>query len=241
MIKNIFFFGLILFAVVKAHSQQYSGTVLYKVALAEDYEYKPTDPLGKEIKEGKLASLAKQIFLLEFNDSNSRFIRSNSLSLDANNDEERYDKMANSYSSTYDYYLDNSLKLGMFRYASNGMLVKQNIKDKVWEISKESKKIGNYLCYKAVYLKSYMNWKGKNITIPVTAWFAPELPYRYGPKEYHSLPGLILELHESYGVFLATEVKIEKEKQFKFEFPKGKTISEEEYKEYQSSFIIGNR
>ena len=236
--KKIMFFWLVLLVFVRGYSQQYSGTVIYKVMLAQDYDYKPTDPLGKEIKEGKLASLAQQVFLLEFNDLKSRFIRNNNLSIDVDKKEARYDKMANNYSSTYDYYLDNSLKLGMFRYTSNGMLVKQNIKDKEWEISKETKKIGNYLCYKAVYLKSYMNSKGKNITIPVTAWFAPELPYRYGPKEYHSLPGLILELHESYGVFLATEVKIDKEKEFKFEFPKGKAISEEDYKEYQSSFII---
>jgi GLPGLI family protein len=238
MIRKINLFLVALFVFVSGYSQQYSGTALYKVMLAQHYDYKPTDPLGKEIKEGKLASLAKQVFLLEFNDSKSRFIRSNSLSLDADKKEERYDKMANSYSSTYDYYLDNDLKIGIFEYRINGMLVKQNVKDKEWNISTESKKIGDYLCYKAVYLKSYMNWKGENITVPVTAWFAPALPYRYGPKEYYGLPGLILELHESYGVFLAAEVKIDTEKQLKFEFPKGKSISEEEYKKYQSSFII---
>lgn len=238
MIGKIIFFWLGLLVFTSGYSQQYSGTVIYKVMLAQDYDYKPTDPLGKEIKEGKLASLAKQVFLLEFNDSKSRFTRNNNLFLDADKKEERYDKMANTYSSSYNYYLDDELKLGMFQYSNNGMLVKQNVKAKEWDISTESKKIGDYLCYKAIYLKSYMNWKGKNITKLVIAWFAPGLPYRYGPKEYYGLPGLILELHESYGVFLAAEVKIEENKQLKFEFPKGKAILEEEYKEYQSSFII---
>lgn len=238
MINKKIFFWLVLMVFVNGYSQQYSGAVTYKVMIAQDFDYKPTDALGKEIMEGSFTSLSKQVFLLEFNSSKSRFTRGNTLSIDMDKDEQQYDKMASKYSSTYDYYLDNDLKLGMFRYTSNGMLVKQNVKDKEWDISTESKKIGDYLCYKAVYLKSYMNWKGKNITVPVTAWFAPSLPYRYGPKGYYGLPGLILELHESYGVFLATEVKIDESKLLKFEFPKGKAISEEEYEKYQSSFFI---
>lgn len=236
MIKKCFFLVLALAVFANSYSQ---GTVIYKVMFAQEYDsdYKPTDPLGKKVKEGKSASLAKQVFLLEFDNSKSKFTRNNILSLDVSKEEQRFDKMANSYSSTYDYYLDNILKLGMFRYVNNGMLVKQNIKNKEWNITTESKKIGDYLCYKAIYLKSYMNWKGDNITVPVTAWFAPSLPYRYGPKEYFGLPGLILELQESYGVFLATEIKIDKNKEMKFEFPKGKALTQEEYDKYLSSFI----
>ena len=226
-------------AFVSGYSQQNSGTVVYKVMLAQDYDYKPTDALSKEIKEGNFVSLAKQRFLLEFNDIKSRFVRSNSLSIDENRKEQLYDKMAsNRYSSSYDYYLDNKLKIGVFRYGTDGKLVSQIVRDKEWDISTESKKIGDYLCYKAVYHRSYVNWKGKDITVPVIAWFAPSLPYRYGPKQYYGLPGLILELHESSSVFLATEIKIGGEKQIKIEFPKGKVITEEEYKEYESSFII---
>ncbi|HJY12372.1 MAG TPA: GLPGLI family protein, partial [Flavobacterium sp.] len=209
--KKVFVLVLTLAVFCSIYSQEFSGTVTYKVMITQEYdsEYKPTDALAKKVKERNLSSLAKQVFLLEFDNSKSKFVRNNILSIDVSKEEQLYDKMANSYSSTYNYYLDNILKLGMFYYINNGMLVKQNVKDKDWSISTESKKIGDYLCYKAVYLKSYMNSKGKNITIPITAWFAPELPYRYGPKEYYGLPGLILELHERYSVFLATEVKID--------------------------------
>lgn len=238
MIKKTLFFCWSMLLFVSGYSQQYSGTVVYKVMLTQDADYKPTDALSKEIKERRFASLAKQRFLLEFNNSQSRFIRSNSLALDESRKEQLYDQMASSrYSSSYEYYLDNKLKTGMFRYNTRGMLVKQGVKDKDWVISTESKIIGDYLCYKAVYYRSYLNAKGIDKTVPVIAWFAPSLPYRYGPKQYCGLPGLILELHEAASTFLATDIKIEKEKQIKIEFPKGKVITEKEYREYESSFI----
>lgn len=64
-----------------------------------------------------------------------------------------------------------------------------------WKITQESKKIGNYLCFKAETSIERENSKGK-FNQKIIAWFAPELPYNFGPKEFNGLPGLIIELKE---------------------------------------------
>ena len=239
MVQKIAFLCLYILTFFNSYSQKLSGTVVYKVVSANVYDEGPRDAMANQIKEGRLASLAKQTFLLEFNDSKSRFVRDNNLSISEARREQIFDKMAsNYYSSSYDYYLDNVLKVGLFKYSRDGTLVTQHAKEKEWDISMESKKIGGYLCYKAVYIKKYIGRDGNLKTLPITAWFAPSLPYRYGPKQYYGLPGLILELHELFGVFLASEIKISDDKHFKIEFPRGKTISEEQYNERASSFII---
>ena len=54
----------------------------------------------------------------------------------------------------------------------------------------ENKKIGNYSCYKAITNKKTKN----NNSIPIIAWYCPELAYQFGPNGYGNLPGLIVEL-----------------------------------------------
>jgi len=58
-----------------------------------------------------------------------------------------------------------------------------------WKLTNETKSILGYTSYKATYTKIEM---GK--PIPIEAWYAPELPYNFGPMGYHGLPGLILEI-----------------------------------------------
>ncbi|WP_255546016.1 GLPGLI family protein [Flavobacterium sp. CG_9.1] len=242
MISKIAFFCLYMFSFYSGYSQKLSGTVVFKVVSASVYDDRENDERGKKMVEGRLASLAKQTFLLEFTASKSKFVRNNSLSINDDKGEQLYDKMTTSYySSSYDYYLDSSAGVGMFKYSRDGTLITQQVKEKEWDISTESKKIGDYLCYKAVYIKKYMGRDGNMKTLPITAWFVPSLPYRYGPKQYYGLPGLILELHELFGVFLATDIKIGDDKNITIEFPKGKTISEEEYNARQAAFVIKSK
>lgn len=66
-----------------------------------------------------------------------------------------------------------------------------------WNILSESKKIDNYLCYKATCTESYTARDGKTKERVITAWFCPELPYSFGPLEFNGLPGLILELEKT--------------------------------------------
>jgi GLPGLI family protein len=65
--------------------------------------------------------------------------------------------------------------------------------DRNWQLTKEKRKIGDYICYKANTNYQIRNSKGV-FTKNVVAWYAPNLNFPFGPKGFHGLPGLILEL-----------------------------------------------
>jgi len=72
-----------------------------------------------------------------------------------------------------------------------------------WVLHDETKIIGDYLCFKATTFHTTTNPKGKVFKHDFTAWYAPQLPYQFGPIGYGNLPGLIIELQGnnfSYGV-----------------------------------------
>jgi GLPGLI family protein len=99
----------------------------------------------------------------------------------------------------------------------------------LWEISKEKKVIGNYVCYKAITKKVTINSKG-SFTRDIIAWFTTELPFYFGPKGYGGLPGLILELDDR--VIKYTLHSINYVNNLKLSKPKdGKLVTKKEFRE----------
>lgn len=70
-----------------------------------------------------------------------------------------------------------------------------------WEITKETKKILGYECYLA---KTEIE-DGGDTSLVVEAWFAPSLPYSFGPKAFYGLPGLILETIQNKAIMLRAD------------------------------------
>ena len=87
-----------------------------------------------------------------------------------------------------------------------------------WNILSESKKIDNYLCYKATCTESYTARDGKTKERVITAWFCPELPYSFGPLEFNGLPGLILELEKNGNKVVAKSILLS-DKTFELKIP----------------------
>ena len=72
-----------------------------------------------------------------------------------------------------------------------------------WELHDDTKMIGDYVCFKATTFYTVTNPKGKVFKYDFIAWYAPQLPYKFGPAGYGNLPGLIMELRGekfTYGV-----------------------------------------
>ncbi|MNE62683.1 hypothetical protein D3C80_1579800 [compost metagenome] len=122
-----------------------------------------------------------------------------------------------------------------------------------WKLENETKKIGNYECYKAVAvipvseedIATYEKLKqqksdGKStffsISEPkekvITVWYTPEIPVSQGPGEYWGLPGLILEVNNGSTVLLCSKVILNPKQKVAIKRPsKGKKVSKSEYEE----------
>ncbi len=120
-------------------------------------------------------------------------------------------------------------------------LIKDSIPDFKWELTSETKNIGNYTCYKATFSReeerthfTMDNGKAKEetkkVTVVTTAWYSPQIPVSNGPREFGGLPGLILELNEGKLTIACTEVILNPSEKIKIEEPrKGKVISQIKY------------
>lgn len=102
-----------------------------------------------------------------------------------------------------------------------------------WELHDETKMIGDYLCFKATTFDTTTTPQGKVFKNDFTAWYSPQLPYKFGPAGYGNLPGLIIELQGDRFTYGVKKIEFYKDVPNKEnEMPKFKNlklISEEEF------------
>jgi len=138
-------------------------------------------------------------------------------------------------------------------------LVKDDLLAVDWQIGKETKQIGQYLCFKATASvpSSELSWydfswdslrnnnnaqKSDSIAdvveeeevkmTEVVAWYSPQIPLSQGPLEYWGLPGLILEVNVGNTTMLCSKIVMNPEQKSKIEAPdKGKVVTKQEYQE----------
>lgn len=138
-------------------------------------------------------------------------------------------------------------------------LVKDSLPQLEWKMESETKQIGGYTCYKATAMKpvSKSNFRDFRLKeekkddkkeaekstnfmdsfeapkeIPITAWYAPEIPINQGPENYWGLPGLILEVSDGKTVILCSKIVMNTKEKTEIKAPKtGKAISQKEYDE----------
>ena len=126
-----------------------------------------------------------------------------------------------------------------------------------WKMGTETKKIGEYTCFKAtaevaIDSSNIMNFRRRDSrnnsdntasdsssiekeepkTMTVTAWYSPQIPVSQGPAEYWGLPGLILELSTDRTTILCTKIILNPTSKVKIEAPKrGEKVTKQEYAE----------
>ncbi|MHA7057724.1 GLPGLI family protein [Aquimarina sp. M1] len=81
----------------------------------------------------------------------------------------------------------SSIKVHEFDKKGRGFLIEEALENLQWSLREETKQIDNYVCHKAIL---------QNSDKKVVAWYTKEFNTSAGPKGYHGLPGLILELKE---------------------------------------------
>lgn len=202
-----------------------SGAITYDIQIGVDLTLVPKDKV--EFFTEIVNYAKEEQFVLSFNNTKSSFIRKVKLNNDSDYESKIKDIARGTYTSSSDVYIDIFHKLEVYR-ESDGTLVENKNDTIKWEVSADSKKIANYLCYKAVKNIPFVSRRGGLKIREVLAWFAPSLPYNYGPKNFYGLPGLILELTDNKTTYLATRIDLVKE-EIEIGFPNGKTIAKEEY------------
>ncbi|WP_439130391.1 GLPGLI family protein [Polaribacter sp.] len=131
-------------------------------------------------------------------------------------------------------------------------LIKDNLYKIDWKMGTETKKIGNYTCYKAKAFvpTSELKWFSfswsdlrkkendnesgdenpeENMTV-VEAWYSPQIPVAQGPAEFWGLPGLILEVSADNTTLLCTELVLNPQEKVKIVAPeKGTETTKDSY------------
>ena len=135
-------------------------------------------------------------------------------------------------------------------------LVKDRLQPMNWTLGNETKKIGNYTCFKATtfiptddllwYSFSWSRMRttndseektteedDKSVDITeVEAWYTPQIPVRHGPSEYWGLPGLILEVSAGETTMLCSKIILNPSDVIEIEAPsKGSVVTKSEYQD----------
>ncbi|PKW28462.1 GLPGLI family protein [Flavobacterium lindanitolerans] len=120
-----------------------------------------------------------------------------------------------------------------------------------WKLVDETKKIGNFTCYKAIGVipvskedleryEKMKNKKSESKTVlftpsepkdrTITVWYTPEIPVSHGPGEYWGLPGLIMEVNDAKTVILCSKIVLNPKDKVVIKMPKkGKKVTKKEY------------
>ncbi len=123
-----------------------------------------------------------------------------------------------------------------------------------WKLINETKKIGDYNCFKAELLilvsekqrKEYEEFLKKEKVKPalfkmeepkdkvIIAWYTPEIPVSFGPNNYWGLPGLILEINEEDNIILCSKVTLSNKEKSKIKVPNsGEKVTQMKFDEIE--------
>lgn len=118
-------------------------------------------------------------------------------------------------------------------FFSKEFIVVDSLKDWQWKLLPETKKIGNYNCYKAVSVQKstepVVKNKDEKVNIlsavkpkdfTVTAWYTIDIPVSHGPGKYWGLPGLILEVNDGQTSILCSKITLQPKEKIEIKAPK---------------------
>jgi len=120
-------------------------------------------------------------------------------------------------------------------------LVQDTLPTTEWKLEKETKNIGNYTCFKATHTREVTE---KTMTTEsdslmevtklktTTVWYTLDVPVKHGPSEFHSLPGLVLQVEDGDLTILCSKIVLNPKEGIAIEVPKkGKKVNQAEFDE----------
>lgn len=238
----------VLAASIISYAQEFSGKAIYKTSRKSNFKIgndsKMTDQQKEELMQ-RFQKMNQKTYILKFDKYTSTYKQDVKLKApkpQAGN--QRLVVMSFGGSGDGSVYYKNVKEN---RYAnqteimSKRFLVKDSLPIYKWEMSSETKNIGNYTCYKASFTEevenikmSFINGESKEEketkVVTTTAWYTPQIPVSNGPKDYQGLPGLILEINDGTTTMVCTEIVLNPSETLKINEPeKGKVVNQEEF------------
>lgn len=227
---TIIYLGMLFFILMgymSINAQDISGSISYKGEVNEKFvdsfliEYKKKErPMS--VKQGVINAMENakpEDFILNFRNDESYYY--NVPILEDEND------LMGSRAGTTPYYVNNSKDLIIQMSVPLGNI---NFKPVEWEITGKTKKIENYVCRQAITKEKLFSRQGHFYYKDVVAWFTPEIPVSFGPKNYNGLPGLILQIEDKEYTLTAKKINLNPNEELKIKRidKSDKVISEEE-------------
>jgi GLPGLI family protein len=219
-------------------AQQTKGRVIYKKeytdVMSSNKEFlnknKNNPEFIKKVKDidfNKSEIVSKLHFDLFFDNYISIFKVNDFLELETN----KFYRFAIGPEGSIIYYTDQKNKQNIRQIDAYGELFLVGFSAPKWELSNESKKIGEYTCFKATAFNITKGRKGI-IKTPIEAWYTPEVAIPFGPLGYNGLPGLIIELSmHNYKYFVSKIELYSKQKNIIKKPTQGKVVTKEEFEE----------
>lgn len=248
--KHLFFWLAMVIAGVVANAQDFQGIAVYESKTTFNLDEGKTenetegDQLPPEIEaqiQEQLKKAFEKTYILEFDKVASLY-----------REEEKLEKPSGS-----------GMNISISINSSEGGLLYKNLKEKrsvteteffgkeflitdslsktKWNLSSsETKKIGNYTCYKATAIikpteeekedKAIVLTETAPKEITITAWYTPEIPVGHGPGNYWGLPGLILEVNDGHTALLCSKITLRPKEKLVIKAPKkGSKVTKAEY------------
>lgn len=235
---------------ILSSAQEFSGKAIYKTHRKMDIKFGGENSTVSEAQqkqmEERMKKMFQKTFTLNFTKNESTY--KEDVNLKSPNPKAGFsgdvEVMVVGNGGGNDVYYKN---LKEKRYANKTdimgkvFLIKDKTRDFKWELTGETKNIGNYTCYKATYSReqdqikmSMVDGESKEttekVTIVTTAWYTPQIPISNGPREFGGLPGLILEVNQGKLTMVCTEIVLNPKNKITIVEPtKGKVVSQEKY------------
>lgn len=251
---------IIVFAVFQFISaQEFQGTATYfsktsveDITAGIEGNNEIPQEMQKMMKE-RMKKMFEKTFTLTFNKNESIYTEEQQLETNDNPG----DRMMSSVMGTFGKHYKNikdKLYISNKEFFGKEFLIKDTLPNLKWKIGTETKKIGDYNCYKATTTITISATDVRNIKLPtpnnkeanrsvsegnqtpkettITAWYCLDIPISQGPDNYWGLPGLILEINDGKTTILCTKLVLNNSEKLDIVPARnGKSVTQKEFDE----------
>lgn len=241
-----YFYCLLALMPITSFAQNFQGIAVYESKTSFDFDDAETktegDALPPEIDaqiQEQLKKAFEKTYILKFDKLTSIY-----------KEEEKLDKPSGDGSvmvsvsfnggGTQFKNLKDETSLTETEMFGKEFLVTDKLEKLDWKMTGDTKKIGNYTCFKAtaVIIAKENDEVDKAVSLTamppkdmtVTAWYTPDIPISNGPGDYWGLPGLILEVNDGHTTLLCSKITLNPKEKFEIKAPKkGSKVTRKEF------------